>query len=74
MAKLLWAFTLSEKAGADPIDINPETGYSEGFLHCAKPFACEVKVRGDNATAMRRREIVLAEFNAAKSVFAGYEA
>jgi cytochrome P450 len=70
MAKLLWAFDLSEKAGADPIDIDPETGYSEGFLHCAKPFACEVQVRGvDDAARKRRRDIVLAEFGQAKTVF-----
>lgn len=74
VAKLLWAFSLTEKAGADPIDVNPQTGYSEGFLHCAKPFECEVKVRGrDEAASKRRREIVLAEFAKAKGVFDAFE-
>lgn len=74
VAKLLWAFTLSEKAGADPVDVDPETGYSEGFLHCAKPFACEVRVRGENEAARKRRkEIVLAEFGTAKKMFEAFE-
>lgn len=74
VAKLLWAFTLSEKAGADPVDVDPETGYSEGFLHCAKPFACEVRVRGENEAARKRRkEIVLAEVGTAKGIFEAFE-
>ncbi|KAJ4348472.1 uncharacterized protein N0V89_009847 [Didymosphaeria variabile] len=74
MAKLLWAFTLEEKPGAVPIDVDPKTGYSEGFLHCAKPFACEVKVRGRNeAERKRRREIVLAEFGRAGEIFKVFE-
>lgn len=70
MAKLLWAFTLEEKAGVDSVDVNPKTGYSEGFLHCAKPFACKVTVRGKvDAEIEKRREIVLAEFKTAGHVF-----
>ncbi|EKG10438.1 Cytochrome P450 [Macrophomina phaseolina MS6] len=74
VAKLLWAFTFSEKTGAEPVDVDPQTGYSEGFLHCAKPFACEVRVRGENETARtRRREVVLAEFRKAKGIFDAFE-
>lgn len=74
MAKLLWAFSLREQAGAGPVDIDPVTGYSEGFLQCAKPFACEVKVRGkDGAEMKKRREIVLAEFGKAEGLFKVFE-
>lgn len=73
MAKLLWAFEFSEKAD-DAIDVDPKTGYSEGFLHCANPFACEVEVRGkDEMEKERRREIVLAEFGKARELFKAFE-
>ncbi|KAF9731672.1 hypothetical protein PMIN06_007731 [Paraphaeosphaeria minitans] len=74
MAKLLWAFEFSEEAGADAVDIDPQTGYSQGFLHCAKPFACEVKVRGKDETEKKKRqEIVLAEFRKASELFKAFE-
>ncbi|KAF1977130.1 cytochrome P450 oxidoreductase [Bimuria novae-zelandiae CBS 107.79] len=74
MAKLLWAFELSEKPGADAVDVDPQTGYSEGFLHCAKPFACEVKVRGkDESERRKRREIVVAEFGKSGELFKAFE-
>lgn len=69
MAKLLWGFEFSEKETAK-VDVDPSTGYSEGFLHCPMPFECEVKVRGPE-----RQEAILREFHAAeKDVFAKYEA
>jgi cytochrome P450 len=72
MAKLLWAFEFSP--GRDPIDVDPETGYSEGFLHCAKPFAYEVNVRGeDEAVTKKRREIVLLEFGKAGVLFEAFD-
>ena len=69
MAKLLWAFSFSEKKGALPVDIDIKTGYSEGFLCCAKPFDCAIKPRSEArlATIMREFEQVNGE------VFAKYQ-
>ncbi|KAH7130812.1 putative cytochrome P450 [Dendryphion nanum] len=66
IAKLLWAFEFREKSG-HVIDVDPRTGYSEGFLHCAKPFQCDVKVRDG------RGEVILKEFERAGNVMARYE-
>jgi cytochrome P450 family 619 len=73
IAKLLWAFDF--KAGKDENgeelvpDTNPTTGYSEGFLVCAKPYALDVKVRGE-----RRSETILKEYDAAKrDYFAAFD-
>lgn len=74
MAKILWAFSLNEKAGVAPLDVDPQTGYSEGFLHCANPFACDIQVRGrDETETSRRKEIVVREMAEAKTLFTRYE-
>lgn len=62
MAKLLWAFEFSENkdkfGNTIPLDVDPTTAYSEGLLHCPKPFACEIKIRSD-----ARRATVMREFD-----------
>ncbi|KAI0395695.1 putative cytochrome P450 [Xylariaceae sp. FL0594] len=73
VAKLLWGFDFAPQIDATtgravPIDTNPETGYSEGFLVCPKPFPCVVKTRSS-----RRRETILAEYARAEAeVFSKY--
>ena len=44
-------------------DVNPQTGYSEGFLVCAKDFGCRVTPRseGRRATIMKEYEQVQRE-------------
>lgn len=70
MAKLLWAFEIKPKSGgAGEINTDPATGYSEGFLVCAKDFECEFVVRGEE-----RRETILREFEERKGTFDGFEA
>ena len=50
-------------------DTNPTTGYSEGFLVCAKPYALDVKVRSE-----KRRATILKEFDDAKrDVFSAFD-
>ncbi|KAF2182283.1 cytochrome P450 [Zopfia rhizophila CBS 207.26] len=66
IVKLLWSFEFKENPLC-PIDIHPKRGYTEGFLHCAKPFECDVVLRPG------RRETIVKEFEAAKSVFSKYE-
>lgn len=73
MSKLLWAFSFAEKRDGQgkliPIDVDAATGYSEGFLHCPKPFDCEIKPRSE-----ARKETILKEFaHAGKTVFSQYE-
>ena len=68
MAKLLWAFEFHEIAGKE-IDVEFATGYSEGFLCCAKPFEADIRVRGN-----ARKDTILKEFAAAEAeVFAKFE-
>ncbi len=73
MSKLLWAFSYAEKrdtqGGAIPIDVNAATGYSEGFLHCPKPFDCEIKVRSGGRQATIMKECAQAE----EDIFSKYE-
>ena len=73
MSKLLWAFSFAEKRDLQgrliPIDVDAATGYSEGFLHCPKPFDCEIKPRSE-----ARQETILKEFaQAEKETFSQYE-
>lgn len=73
MTKLLWAFEFSEKkdarGNAIPLNVDPETAYSEGFLHCPKPFDCEIQIR--SAT---RRATIMREFDEVEGeVFSKYE-
>lgn len=75
MAKVLWGFEIRAKTregggGGDvKIDTDPVTGYSEGFLVCAKDFECEFVVRGEE-----RRGTILREFEEGKGIFEGFEA
>jgi cytochrome P450 family 619 len=59
IAKLCWGFNISGKKGVEP-DFDPTTGYSEGFLVCARPFECEITTRSEarKATIMREYEEV----------------
>ena len=71
-AKLLWAFEFlpgEDNSGhAIEPDTDPETGYSEGFLVCAKDYELRVRVRSE-----KRRETIVREFEEAKKdVFSKY--
>ncbi|KAF3941819.1 hypothetical protein ABW19_dt0208027 [Dactylella cylindrospora] len=71
IAKLLWAFNFEEAIGGNgqkiKMDIDPRTGYTEGFLHCAHPFKCKISVRNE-----ARMQVIVKEFEAAKAVFTEY--
>jgi cytochrome P450 family 619 len=50
-------------------DIDNVTGYSEGFLVCAKPFACDIQVRSE-----KKRETIVREYETAeREVFSKYQ-
>lgn len=73
MAKILWAFDLSpkldEKGLRLMVDTSAESGYTDGFLHCPKPFEANIQVR-----SARRAETILAEFARAENgVFRQFE-
>ena len=68
MAKLLWAFDFSPKLDDASgkhveIDVDSKTGYSEGFLHCPKPFVASIVPRSN-----KREQTILREFEAAQRV------
>jgi cytochrome P450 len=68
-AKLLWAFDFQQArdpvtGDVIPVDTNPATGYSAGFLVGPKPFRVDVKVRSE-----AHREIIFREYEAAKEDF-----
>ncbi|KAK4212170.1 cytochrome P450 [Rhypophila decipiens] len=72
-AKLLWGFNfeqvVDEKTGLKlPIDTDPTTGYTEGFLVCPADFPCKVTVRSGE-----RAKTILREFEKADvEVFSKY--
>ena len=73
IAKIIWAFDIQAGLDADgkPVepDFDPRTGYSEGFLVCAKDFPCRITPRSE-----ARRETVMREFDEAKrDVFVKYD-
>ncbi|KAI7240025.1 putative cytochrome P450 [Hortaea werneckii] len=72
MAKLLWGFhILPSKKDKQGPDLDPRTGYSEGFLVCAKDFGAEFQVRGGQG----REETIRREFEQAeREVFGRFEA
>lgn len=73
ISKLLWAFSFAEKQNelgeVIPVDVDAATGYSEGFLHCPKPFDCEIKPRSE-----ARQKTILKEYSEAEeNIFSQYE-
>ena len=73
MAKMLWAFDMSprldEQGSPLAVDTSPESGYSDGFLHCPKFFEANIQVR-----SAKRRETILAEFaKAEQGIFDQFE-
>ncbi|KAL4967232.1 cytochrome P450 [Aspergillus stella-maris] len=71
-AKLLWAFRFEqardEQGGLVPIDTDPTTGYTEGFLVCPRPYRCLVVPRSAAHAETIRREFERAE----EEVFKGF--
>lgn len=62
IAKLIWAFDIGP--GIDEMtgltiepDVDPQTGYQEGLILGARPFACRMSVRSE-----ARRDVIVREF------------
>lgn len=73
MTKIIWAFDiepgLDEDGRAVEPDFNPLTGYSEGFLVCAKEYGCRITPRSP-----ARRETIMKEYEKAQvEVFSQFE-
>lgn len=73
IAKLVWAFDFKPGMNAEGKIVEPDidnvTGYSEGSLVCAKPFACDIQVRSE-----KKRETILREYETAeREVFSRYQ-
>lgn len=73
ISKMLWGLKFSaplDEAGKviEP-DTDPRTGYSEGFLVCAKPFKCRIEARSE-----AKKAVIDKEFAAAKAeIFSRFE-
>jgi hypothetical protein len=67
MAKIALAFDVSEKA-SQPADSSVQAGYSYGFVFSPRPFEAEFIVRSP-----KHEEVILREYEAAKTVFIRYE-
>ena len=67
VAKLLWAFEFTEPDGVSS-DISPETGASQGFLHCPKDYECAIKIRSE-----AKRATIIKEFEEAQAVFESFD-
>ncbi|KAI9926209.1 hypothetical protein MW887_004672 [Aspergillus wentii] len=72
-AKILWAFDITPKLDSSglpiPINCDPVTGYTDGFLRCAKPYAVDIKPRSEE-----RQKTIMTEFERAEAeVFSRYD-
>ncbi|KAJ5215367.1 m-hydroxybenzyl alcohol hydroxylase [Penicillium cinerascens] len=67
VAKLLWAFEFMQPVNSYS-DIDPESGASQGFLHCPKTYSCGVRLR-----APEKRETISREFREAQEIFARFD-
>lgn len=73
ISKIIWAFSIQpglDETG-EPIkpDLDPKTGYSEGFLVCANDFPCRITPRSE-----ARRETIMEEYRKAQEdVFSRFE-
>lgn len=73
IAKIIWGLDirpgLDENGKSVEPDTDPETGYSEGFLVCAKEFGCRIAARSE-----MRRETIMKEYEQARrEVFSQFE-
>ncbi|KAI1104962.1 cytochrome P450 2D18 [Jackrogersella minutella] len=72
IARILWSFKIRPKLdGAGnpiPINVSPESGYSQGFLAHCLPFEVDIKVRSE-----KRKQIIMGEAAKAEAnVFRGF--
>jgi len=73
-AKLLWGFNFEQQRDDEgqliPIDTDPVTGYTEGFLVSPKEFACRISPRSQTRADTIMREFAVANQN----IFCRYRA
>ncbi|KAL2005978.1 hypothetical protein VTN00DRAFT_9632 [Thermoascus crustaceus] len=66
ISKLLWAFSfdkqVDEAGKVIELDVDPVTGYSEGFLVCANLFPCRITLRSE-----ARQDTIMREFAQAQA-------
>ncbi|CBF76209.1 cytochrome P450 [Aspergillus nidulans FGSC A4] len=73
ISKLIWAFSIEpgvdESGKVIEPDLDPRTGYSEGFLVCANDFPCRIMPRSE-----AKRESIMREYQRAQEeVFSRFE-
>lgn len=72
VARMIWGLTIQlqkdENGVPIPLDVTPDTAYSDGFLNQCRPFKVDVRPR----SAERREVILTAKAAASVDVFAKY--
>lgn len=66
IAKLAWGFNILPDSASVNADI--KTAYTDGFLTCPKKFPVRFVPRSE-----LHKEVIIKEFEAAKSIFKQYE-
>lgn len=73
IAKIIWAFSIEPSVGVDgkavEPDFGPMTGYSEGFLVCARQFGVKITLR----SAKRGTTIANEYATAQREIFSRFE-
>ncbi|KAL2862208.1 cytochrome P450 [Aspergillus lucknowensis] len=72
VARMIWGLSIQlrkdDRGNPIPLDVSPETGYSDGFLNQCRPFRVDVRPRSE-----RRKEVVMTAKAAAEvDVFAKF--
>ncbi|EXJ75912.1 uncharacterized protein A1O5_00420 [Cladophialophora psammophila CBS 110553] len=68
MSKMAWAFDIKADQNAPPLDLDVETGYSDGFVFGPNPFSASFSIRSE-----QHQETILKEYEEAKTFFQKYE-
>jgi hypothetical protein len=67
MAKLVWGFDLLP-GSSQPVDVDIQGAYTDGFLTCPKKFPVRFVLR-----SAQHEEVIRKDYEAAKLTFAQYE-
>lgn len=68
MAKMAWAFDIRADPTAPTLDLDVETGYSDGFVFGPNSFSASFLVR-----SQQHQETIARELDEAKLIFQRYE-
>ena len=68
MAKIAWAFDITADPSAPPLDLNIQTGYSDGLVFGPNPFSASFSVRSS-----QHRDTIEREYQEGKTFLRNFE-